>query len=584
MKNNKKKLSKKDIKDAFSLEKIAFRLISSILLFNLTNIMHNGLIDTLAYGQDYSIIAIAIVLLFAIVSLSLINILIKDSDTDLYICILSLVLCSKHWLNKDNTSAALIVILFLIFIFLFQFKKSKTNYNKEIKLLIPIIALVSVIQLYFIGKYGVLKYKTFASPNFDLGIPIQNFYYMAKTWIPYSTCERDILLSHFAVHLSFVYYLVMPIYKVFTSEYTLPIVSSIIVISGVIPTYLITTNHKLKDKTKLLISLIYLIYAPMICGTYFDFHENLFLLPLLLWLFYFYEKENKLGFIISLILVLFVKEDASIYTTIFGIYMYFDGHKKEGIITSIASIIYFMLGVFILNKYGVGVMADRYNNLIYENAGMLGIIKTFIVNPSYFINQLTIGNHKLRYYIQLLLPLGFIPLISKEKKNYILLIPVLLTTMTTYQYSFDITFHYGYGVMAFLIYLFILNVKNIKIEDYLIICFVGALLVNMAYVVPHMERSFKNYNENKSYYTKKEKFLKKIPQDASVSASTFLVPHLANRDFIYETYYHKNKLDVEYVVIDTGGEENDQVLAYYKSHNYSVIDKYRNTIVLKQGK
>ena len=48
-------------------------------------------------------------------------------------------------------------------------------------------------------------------------------------------------------------------------------------------------------------------------GCFYDIHENLFL-PLFILLFlYFLEKENLKGSIISLILLLGVKEDAAVY-------------------------------------------------------------------------------------------------------------------------------------------------------------------------------------------------------------------------------------------------------------------------------
>ena len=93
-------------------------------------------------------------------------------------------------------------------------------------------------------------------------------------------------------------------------------------------------------------------------------------------------------FILFTILTLFIKEDAALYLIIFGIYMYFDGNKKKGIITTIGSLVYFLLALYILKNYGDGIMTDRYNNLIYNDIGPFGIIKTLIVNPSYFLNQI----------------------------------------------------------------------------------------------------------------------------------------------------------------------------------------------------
>ena len=62
---------------------------------------------------------------------------------------------------------------------------------------------------------------------------------MRKTGLPLITCERDRLLSHFAVHFSPVFYLILPIYMLIPAPETLLVVSAFIVASGAVPLLLI---------------------------------------------------------------------------------------------------------------------------------------------------------------------------------------------------------------------------------------------------------------------------------------------------------------------------------------------------------
>ena len=62
---------------------------------------------------------------------------------------------------------------------------------------------------------GSTKYRGFCSPAFDFGIFSQMFGSMIKTGIQYTTVERNELLSHFAVHCSPIWYLMLPFYFIF---------------------------------------------------------------------------------------------------------------------------------------------------------------------------------------------------------------------------------------------------------------------------------------------------------------------------------------------------------------------------------
>ena len=179
---------------------------------------------------------------------------------------------------------------------LYHFKPNDLNirFKKINNLFFVVIIVFGILMFLHISIVGILRYKTFSSPNFDLGIPGQMFYYLKKTGLPLSTCERDALINHLIIHFSPIYYLLVPIYFIFSHVTLFPIVSALLISSGVIPIYLLCKNHKLSKLIIMIICLIFCTYAGAICSTYFDFHENHFLIPLLLWLFYFYEKKNTI--------------------------------------------------------------------------------------------------------------------------------------------------------------------------------------------------------------------------------------------------------------------------------------------------
>ena len=64
-----------------------------------------------------------------------------------------------------------------------------------------------------------------------------------------------------------------------------------------------------------------------------------------------------------------------------------------------------------------------------------------------------------------------------------------------------------------------------------------------------------------------------LPSDASVTCSTFLLPHIAKRSEIYEVAYHKEnqnyKTDTEFAVFDMRYKDESQAqIEYFLENGY----------------
>ena len=435
------------------------------------------------------------------------------------------------------------------------------------------ISIITFIFAFTLALFGVLRYETYASPNFDFGIFCQMFHNMSETLVPNTTCERDYLLSHFAVHFSPICYLLLPVYWLFPYPNTLQIAQAIILMSGVIPVVLIAKDKGFSNKSAGVMAFLYCSFPAISLGCNYDFHENCFLLPLLLWTFYFGERERYIPLFIFAILALLVKEDVFIYVIIYGIFLIASRKKYQtGTLLCASALVYFVVSYTILTRSGLGIMSDsRFGNLIYGDGGLLGVVKTLITNPGYAISQLFIDNNgesitKLTYIVKLLMPLAFLPLITKKMSRYILLAPMLLNLLSAWPYQCDLGFQYHFGITAFLIYASIINAAELKSEPkryiFVIACvcsfilYIGLVFGSQTYLV-------KNQALFKDTYDKMDEVLcEYIPDDASVACTTFIVPHLASREEIYETYYHKvngkAKTDVDFVVFLMSGNYEQQ--------------------------
>ena len=88
-------------------------------------------------------------------------------------------------------------------------------------------------------------------------------------------------------------------------------------------------------------------------------------------------------------------------------------------------------------------------------------------------------------------------------------------------------------------------------------------------VVPKFQTYTNRWENNQETYLRMEEFLDTIPQDASVSCSSFLLAHIADRDEVYEAGYHKDKPDVDYVVLDLRYSSSAKVRSAYLRQGYT---------------
>ncbi len=440
---------------------------------------------------------------------------------------------------------------------------------------------------------GVLKYRTYHTSNFDMGIFLHMFHNMKETFLPNTTCERDYLLSHFSVHFSPILYLILPIYYIFPFAETLLILQALILASSAIPLLLIARELGFSHKTSAFITLLCMAFPAVSMGCNYDFHENCFLLPLLLWVFYFSEKEKYIPLTVVCVLTLMIKEDVFIYLIVFGLYLILSKRKmREGTLICVGSLLYFGIAYSILTSFGLGIMDSRYENMIYGDGSLIGVIKTLVLNPMYSISQLS--SHvdgefvKLSYLLKLFVPLAFIPFVTKKLTRYILITPIILNLISSYPHQCDLSFQYHFGICAFLFYITVLNLSDLGREPKRYLSVIACFSTVILYVcLVFSTRGFylADYIKNKSTYDKMDEVLTTyVPDDSSVSCTTYLLPHLYKRAEIYESFYHKDKdgykTDVDYLVLflrDRYLEQSTTEAEFYLERGYSTI--YRDDML-----
>jgi uncharacterized membrane protein len=425
---------------------------------------------------------------------------------------------------------------------------------------------IAVAAFVLVSVWTVAKVYTFSTSTYDFGLFAQMFYNMKETGLPMTTLERDGWLSHFDVHVSPIYYLMLPFYMLVPIPATLQVLQAAVMASAAIPMWKIGKHHGLSGLQRTLLCALLMVYPAFCAGCSYDIHENCFLTPLLLWLFYGIDRKNIPITAIATVLTLMVKEDAAVYVAVIALWLILKGllrlktGGKWSLITGgamlVGALIWFYATTSYLASSGDGVMNYRYKNFFFgDSTSLITVIKAVLLNPMKAVYE-CVDPEKLKYIGQTMLPLLGLPLLTRRYERLILLIPyILINLMSDYVYQHDIFFQYNYGSIAFLMYLTAVNLTDLKINWCRITALGLAVLLSatcfyqevfpIATAYPQYMKYYKNY------YQVVQDSLATIPDDASVAASGYYTTALSQREIIYDTFYCSTEhlLEVDYIVL-----------------------------------
>ncbi len=438
---------------------------------------------------------------------------------------------------------------------------SKINVSYKMCFIVACVLFLSTTVLF--SYFTSLRYQNFYNVTFDFGIFTQMFENMAVTGAPLTTVERSYEMSHFGVHFSPIYYLLLPGYMIFRSPIYLICAQTFVVSVGIFPIFLICKKLELSGKVTLAFEIIYAFYPCLLNGCFYDFHENKMLTTIILFLFYFILCEKNIPTIIMSLLLLSVKEDAAIYLIAIALYVILNKKKYTlGSIMLAMAAVYFVIAQKVVASLGSeGVMMWRLSDyFVNEKEGFFSVFKGILFDLGYLIKMMFTAE-KFPFIIWMFLPLMFTPFMQKKISALILLLPIVpINLMQSWPYQYNIDYQYTYGVAALIIFLAILGIKNMKGNTRrvaLLMSVIVCLTVFAHFVQPKIKRNL-SYEENYKNVTEsiEETLHNAIERGDSVTADHHIVPHLYYVEELYSVPdYYKEIEQTDFFVLDTRYEE-----------------------------
>lgn len=461
--------------------------------------------------------------------------------------------------------------------------------GKNLYILIAILAAAVTAQAAFTS---IARHLCYNSSTFDLGIFAQMYSYMAHDLTLNTTLERNVLLSHFAVHFSPIYYLLLPLYLLFPSVEFLLTAQAAVCFSGIIPLLLLCRHWRYSETVTLGVSLMFLLFPAFTGGLLYDFHENAFLVPLLLWALYFLEKNNTSGVAVSSLLILCVKEDAGLYLIFMGLYALFN--KK---VSRLNSAMLFVIGVSgfiavtgLVNSFGEGIKVSRYSIFLTSGQDSLtDVVKNVIKNPAFFFSKL-LSEDKLLFALQMLAPLMFLPVRTRKLNDWLLIAPLVLVNLASdYAYQADIHYQYVFGTGVLLVFLCAKNLRYCREKTKTAAAAAMAAVIILTGALSGRYQYIERLWLNSADISATNSALAQIPDDATVFSTTYFTPHLhhCRELYMYPAIYETDSDIVpDYVVLDNRRgtlAEYDELIEYWQEQGYKVVsDRGYATVFVRE--
>jgi len=341
---------------------------------------------------------------------------------------------------------------------------------------------------------------------------------------------------------------------------------------------------------------LYWAWLPLRNANAFDFHPEVFMLPLFLWAFAAFEARSRTAItlgIVALMGALAAKESAGVVSAGIGIAWAFAGtavsrHGRwPGVALAIAGTAVFLFDVLAVPRM-LGTEYAYLGHYQRFGGGVGELLLAPLTQPAYFLSQI-IDRGRLTFLLWTLAPLGFLPLFG-WRIAIAALPPYLMILLSEGSQRVRLGFHYGIEPGSALFWALPFGLAAFAARFGWKVAGLWMLFWAVAFVGPSEFARPAGYWHIPHARWLAEEVLPCLDPGASAAASDRLVPHLATRAWIsYPNQLRQSPSGepVACVVTDLdlgnnwplGRGGTERVLADLPAHGYRAVWRCRGLSV-----
>ena len=297
------------------------------------------------------------------------------------------------------------------------------------------------------GSLSVLRHRAFNTGRYDLGNMVQTVWNTAHGHFLQMTSGDGRQISRLAAHFDPILAAFAPLWWIWPSPEMLLVVQAVVVALGALPVFWLASKHLRSDRAALGFALVYLLYPATQWLTLNEFHPVALATPFLLFAFWYLDEDRLVPFAIFAVLGMTTKEEIGFVVAGMGIWYAIRRRTRPGAIVAVAGVLVSALAIaVVIPHYNAGADSAFYGRYDAIGGSAGGIAKTAVTHPWRILEQAFQGND-LHYLLHLLLPLGFLFLLSPVV--LVAALPELaLNVLSATSTQTSIHFHYTAGAIA----------------------------------------------------------------------------------------------------------------------------------------
>lgn len=402
-----------------------------------------------------------------------------------------------------------------------------------------------------------LRLKAFFSYEWE-DIAYSNALYSAIGDLDWMGIKSILFSNKISFHLCLTSIPYSFLYKLFNSIYGIYIITTLSTGIGCIALFKIAKSLKWSLNESWLLAISFLLYAPKNNLIFLDGDNAILMLPLMLFSYLSYINSQKKMFYFLIFAIGSTRSEGPLYlffATLFN-YIFMERDKKI-LLWAIICLAWFGANLFLEHHFSTpGIFYSTENGLIFRLTQLV-----------------TLGDlHSLKTLFKTILIIST-PLFFLNFTTPVLLIaaPSIMMALIATEFNFQRAHYFSaFIAMSFISLVFFLNnsqKRSSLLKILLILCCLSNFVPN---IIGEFNRESKAEGniEDKSYFNirniynpifytpKKEdkiiqKFLDKIPSNASVSSTGDILPNISSRKKFYQLLDDKvNYLDVDFIIIN----------------------------------
>jgi uncharacterized membrane protein len=424
------------------------------------------------------------------------------------------------------------------------------------------------------GRLGVTQYRNFGSWSFDMGIYDQGFWLVSRGGESFVTVRG---LEFWGHHVNLVALLFAPFYWLGAGPSFLYVAQAFALGLGALPVYLIARDRFERPWVGVAFAAAYLLYAPIEWITSANFHPEALVVTPFLFAWYFARRRSWGWYFVAVVLALSTREDTALAVFVLGIvllvlYWRSDDRRdrRVALVTIALAVVWYVVCTQLVIPYFNDGRQPFYLEAFYGSyGGSFPEIATNIArHPGQVVSDASQPD-RLRFYRDLALPFGGLPLAGPLE--LLMAGPQLLASVIgASPYARMIRYQYTAVMIAPIVIAAIEGARwlwRYRIVQFLLVPWLlaWACWTNVAWSPSPVGAGYSTWVTANPRVSALRAAVAKVPDDASVSATYTLLPHLAHREHIYDW---PNPFEAAY-----WGNDDRYRLPRQSTIDYLVIDR-----------